>query len=66
MFMYDVNEAISYSSIHLCADDILLYLPTKANTFQEQLNKMNSDLDSFEHWANSNELKIKQKRHKVL
>lgn len=62
MFIDDISEAVSNSSVHLFADDILLYLPTDTKSFQDNLNKINLDLLKFQHWANENGLKINAKK----
>lgn len=66
MYINDLPHVLKYCNIQMYADDVQLYVSTKADDMHNCLTQINDDLNQIECWANSNGLSINPKKSKAL
>jgi hypothetical protein len=64
LFINDVVERVGKSTLHLFADDMLLYC--ESESVDEGIEEMNKDLDRICEWINGNRLKLNVSKSKGM
>lgn len=66
IYANDLPQQLSYSRIHMYADDVQLYLSSPANSIDENVDKLNHDLNKIYFWATANGLCLNPQKSKCL
>lgn len=66
IFINDLPTIIKYSSLHMYADDVQLYISCKLDLIKDAACKLNEDLRKILDWSEVNSLKLNPAKSKCL
>lgn len=66
IYANDLPQQLSFSNIHMYADDAQLYLSSPAKLLKENIEKLNLDLNSIYCWATANGLCLNPQKSKCI
>jgi len=58
LYLQDLSDCLSFSSYHLYADDLQIYLSSKVSDWPTAVHHINHDLTMIESWASDNFLNL--------
>lgn len=66
LFINDLPLTVKFSSLHMYADDVQIYLSCKLGLIEDGVDKLNSDLKNIMHWSETNKLHLNPKKSKCI
>jgi len=66
LFINDIFDSLSYSNLHLFADDAILYISRPLGLIEDGIFCINHDLNKIEIWSNTNKLTLNPTKTKCM